>query len=735
MQYLDPIVTPDRPDVDVVFVHGLNPKGSETHARQTWTDHGGVFWPESLLPRELPLARILIFAYNSSILSRASNAHVASHARTLCDRLKNRRLEEQEIHRPLVFVAHSLGGLLVKQALVQAGTDPLYKCLKASTFGLVFFATPHRGGEGAGVAEAAAMVYSAVTGQPRNKLLDSLKKKSLINELSSDQFRHQMNDYEVLSFIERRKMPVKTLPFWPAKNMVSTVLESCKRRSSYRKYIVDETSAKLGSARENHQDVDRNHSDICKFSGFQDRAYEGVAPNLKAMVNRASRDNLLEEIQRQWDYSAQRRIALVGLGGVGKTELGILFVEKLHSQSYVLWLRASNHQVLQDDLLKAAREFRHELLHFYVVGSPAVEEDQGATAFYFSPMAMSELHETLKLWVKAMPKDKSRILVILDDLDGLDSVFHKEYSHIFAGDAVDLIYTSRDPSIADPGMLWEAMQFEVPPLPMEEAVSVMDHFARHNHPVRTQVDNSSSQSDLSFEDYDGNRDDVNRARMRGIASRLGGLPAAIIIGSQYMRDNLGSKWNPDCYKNFLDLWDQHDGKLNILQSHRSMLKYRYSILTSVQVSLDRLRRNTGAGPRCDTHELCLILLWLLSAMDLHTISRDDLRLLKKSLRIVSPDLQDLVRLIPGFGLVPTNKQSLVHGFSVDYCIAELVKVSLLTQRSSDGACLLNTVTKTCVLLVPIKMSVEQRAAVEGLAERVQEYMGSIEIAGSVSKVE
>ena len=53
------------------------------------------------------------------------------------------------------------------------------------------------------------------------------------------------------------------------------------------KFIVDATSAKLGSAGENPQSVDRNHSDICKFSGLDDRAYEGVGPNLRAMADRA----------------------------------------------------------------------------------------------------------------------------------------------------------------------------------------------------------------------------------------------------------------------------------------------------------------------------------------------------------------------------------------------------------------------------------------------------------------
>ena len=286
MQYLKSLVSPADPDVDIVFVHGLNPKGTENHARQTWTQDGGTFWPEMLLPQEIPSARILLFSYISCTLSHASSAHVASHARSLCDRLKNHRSAENEVHRPLVFIAHSLGGLLVKQALVEAKTDPLYTCLKASTHGLVFFATPHRGGEGAAVAEAAATICSAFTGRPRNQLLKSLKSKSLITELSSDQFRHQLNDYEVLSFIERRKLSVKIVRILPAKHMVS-VIQFWVVNADNVKFIVDETSAKLGCTRENHQDLDRNHSDICKFSGLTDDAYEGVGPNLKAMANRA----------------------------------------------------------------------------------------------------------------------------------------------------------------------------------------------------------------------------------------------------------------------------------------------------------------------------------------------------------------------------------------------------------------------------------------------------------------
>ena len=207
----------------IVFVHGLNPKGTEDHARRTWTHEDGTFWPNALLQQSVPTARIIVFAYNSSVLSNASNSPVHSHANSLLNRLLNERRKSEERHRALIFVAHSLGGLLVKQALIEAVLNPLYKCIKASTHGIVFFATPHSGGNKAGIAESAAKFCSALTGQTRNSLLQTLTKHSLLNEISKDQFRPQLNDYEVLSYMETLKMGVKkTFRHLPHTSMVSS---------------------------------------------------------------------------------------------------------------------------------------------------------------------------------------------------------------------------------------------------------------------------------------------------------------------------------------------------------------------------------------------------------------------------------------------------------------------------------------------------------------------------------
>ena len=203
----------NSPRQSIVLVHGLNPKGSKDHARSTWTysaNGDDVFWPHALLPETLPSARVILFAYNSSVGTNASNTSVHSHAETLLNRLYLIRQEDSERHRRLIFVAHSMGGLLVKQALVEAGIhSSRYSCIKVSTRGLVFFATPHAGGNLAGLADVAANFTSAMTSSAKNSLLKTLKQNSLLNEISKDQFRPQLGDYEVLTFIESKKMDVK----------------------------------------------------------------------------------------------------------------------------------------------------------------------------------------------------------------------------------------------------------------------------------------------------------------------------------------------------------------------------------------------------------------------------------------------------------------------------------------------------------------------------------------------
>jgi alpha-beta hydrolase superfamily lysophospholipase len=74
----------------------------------------GKIWLRDFLPARIPHARILLYGYNSTVTNGANLMSVGDHAGNLLDRLDMKRVNDPD--RPIVFVAHSLGGLVVKKA-------------------------------------------------------------------------------------------------------------------------------------------------------------------------------------------------------------------------------------------------------------------------------------------------------------------------------------------------------------------------------------------------------------------------------------------------------------------------------------------------------------------------------------------------------------------------------------------------------------------------------------------
>ena len=102
-----------------MFVHG--PNGDP---RLTWTsDKYKTFWPRQLLPSilEEEKARILVYGYEADIESFTDDVRTESlhrHAELLLAELAGNRQTSKATERPLIFVAHSLGGLVVSGCFI-----------------------------------------------------------------------------------------------------------------------------------------------------------------------------------------------------------------------------------------------------------------------------------------------------------------------------------------------------------------------------------------------------------------------------------------------------------------------------------------------------------------------------------------------------------------------------------------------------------------------------------------
>ena len=539
-------------------------------------------------------------------------------------------------------------------------------------------------------------------------------------------------------------------------------------------------SAKLRVERETALELDRNHSDICKFARSGDNAYKRVGDNLRAMASdaqtyqvecshapprnctwdsrlivntshhpkwlisevvaelggfrsnffsnstpgavpahlgireREHRINLpkqcdpfvgrkelvshIHEAWRTWDGPRQRRLCLSGLGGVGKTELSRFIVDKLGPRRHILWLRATNHKALQRDLYDAAINLRNELVRFESAddGTNKPEEHQ---AFYFSAPSPGFLMKSLEIWLRTARDDDSRILLVLDDLDGLEAEKRRELSHSLSGDSIDLIFTTRDPLMAELGMSWDAAQFYVPPLQVDDAIDLLLFHMKRNRAAKTPVLKHTS----------------DRERGERLVTCLGPLPSAIINSSHYLKDKLAASTDDLAFDQFLDLWSLDGSQSPILSSRRTDIRYPYTIKESFAVSISRLGRNTRDSDIAELHNLCLCMVRLLSMMNIleihrrhfhrfpeHVRPRTSPRMLFMHQPTERPDIY-LWRL--------TNDYSLVNS-----CLVELKRVSLLTEPGEDSIVILNALVRDLVLLAPANISFEEKAGMQRVAD-------------------
>lgn len=75
-----------------------------------------AFWPADFLPMHCPSSRIMVFGYETTVAkpqfsSPTNQNSIFAHSKALVNDLSR----ERPLERPLIFVAHSLGGIVIKE--------------------------------------------------------------------------------------------------------------------------------------------------------------------------------------------------------------------------------------------------------------------------------------------------------------------------------------------------------------------------------------------------------------------------------------------------------------------------------------------------------------------------------------------------------------------------------------------------------------------------------------------
>ncbi|KAF7136892.1 hypothetical protein CNMCM5793_006507 [Aspergillus hiratsukae] len=254
----------DNCDVDVIAISGLG-----GHAFGSFKERGGHFmWLRDTLPLDFPNARILIYGYDTQLVGSSSFQNLTDLGRGLLLDIKGIREPSQS--RPILFIGHSLGGLVIKEAIckLKEETDEAGVSILQSTCGFLFFGVPHQG-------MAIESLDPLVRDQANQGLLESLGKNSALLMRLEQDFGNTFSGRHIPinSFYETEMSPtaVKRDGRWGL--------------SGPSRVFVDVSSATCGS--KHQHPMGRSHSEMVKYSHQYDTFYQRVKTVLQPLLRNA----------------------------------------------------------------------------------------------------------------------------------------------------------------------------------------------------------------------------------------------------------------------------------------------------------------------------------------------------------------------------------------------------------------------------------------------------------------
>lgn len=275
--------------VDIVFVHGLrgNPKTTWEGFDQETEEQ--VFWPKSLLPGSVKESRIFTFGYPTDFVTfygintePVTHTSIDHHSASLISQLGNFRRETQKSTQPIIFVAHSLGGLVVANSLIaKYDTDAQGQEVVDHTCGAIFLGTPFKGSEKAPWAELVRRSLK-MFGDSNNQTIKDLDKRS-------EKLRAISNDFHLL--LSRRLSseslkPIQVACFFEEIETTKTLFLGVQKGLGL---IVTQDSATLAGCKP--VGINATHQTMCRFANVNTTGYKLVVGKIQEMIKNFMKSN------------------------------------------------------------------------------------------------------------------------------------------------------------------------------------------------------------------------------------------------------------------------------------------------------------------------------------------------------------------------------------------------------------------------------------------------------------
>ncbi|KAF5012594.1 hypothetical protein FDECE_1361 [Fusarium decemcellulare] len=374
----------DEVTIDVVAVHGIgvNPNSTWSH-RKTKTN-----WlsDENMLPQVLPKARIMAFGYDSVWYGEGGGKRTLEGVAT---KLLNELMWKRENcpNRPILFIGHCFGGLVIQQAYTQGLLHKHdWPHLSESVIGLVFLGTPHHGlNESVGLSTQ-GQIYKAIIAaglRPQENALQSMAHDNDVLRGAVDSFTRIINTTKpqptIFCFYEERETEIGQI--------VGMKIDQ--------KFVVNQTSGTLNGHQKEGLSLD--HFNMNKFQDPQDNHFvcvsrqiakiannipdteatpekspkldrRNVIPILGAPIaaetNFAPRGDIIDKIASR--MKKRGLVALYGASGQGKTHVAVQYAEEYvdsNAGNTVYWVNANSPEEFEASFVRLA-----EHLHLALEG-------------------------------------------------------------------------------------------------------------------------------------------------------------------------------------------------------------------------------------------------------------------------------------------------------------------------------------------------------------------------------
>jgi WD40 repeat protein/pimeloyl-ACP methyl ester carboxylesterase len=334
---------PEDAGGDIVFVHGL---GGSAWRTWCWKREIHNFWPQWLVEEE-PFSsyRISTFGYNARFKGEGTNLNIIDFAKDLLLQLYTTLGHSGSTATPIILVAHSMGGLVVKKAYMLGKHDKHFSSLIKRVLGIIFLATPHRGTQHAKVLNN--ILSAAPLGAPPKAYVSDLERQSTSISDINESFRQGCEELLLVSFYETLKTNLH----------LSKIL------------IVEKDSAVLGYPHEVSAPMDADHHTICKFRDRSDPNYIKVRALLKTWLLHEMEPGRPSLPLRESTYLMvlRRAQSILGMHGSGDSNNDLAALKALLVGGSGRWLMEKNE--FKGWLNRDVQDDRAPLI-FWLIGLP-----------------------------------------------------------------------------------------------------------------------------------------------------------------------------------------------------------------------------------------------------------------------------------------------------------------------------------------------------------------------------